>query len=390
MKKLLTLLLACWLSVSALFAYEWPSKPNDQLFRDMITFATQFASDAAGTPAEKLIKDFIRKQEDKFQSDPNAWVEDCYRFVDKLEKMYPPCVDDGSQKALIRRDILMLVDYPVHVDNISDYATADDKKAFEIGRDNYRARARKKAFEWLKKTKVKPGELALFKVYNMGFLVRTSKRTFAIDLCWHGDKAESERLAKELDVVFVTHPHGDHYTDVMMQAMVDKGKIVFCSDKRIGKTIKDNPLKIVKWEDVVETPLDIAGIQVQMLGAFQYKDIPCNLYHLTFDGWTIVHSGDGQDKPRTMRLGELTPPDVLISASWNSLKRYNNAIKACPGADPSKILFIPSHENEFGHRVQQRESYYELLNRKDRLGDPEFEYLPVELMDIGEGIILKK
>ena len=120
MKKLLTLLFACWLSMAGLFAYEWPSKPNDQLFRDMITFATQFASDAAGTPAEKLIKDFIRKQEEKFPSDPNAWVEDCYRFVDKLEKMYPPCVDDGSQKALIRRDLLMLVDYPVHVDNISD------------------------------------------------------------------------------------------------------------------------------------------------------------------------------------------------------------------------------------------------------------------------------
>ena len=235
-----------------------------------------------------------------------------------------------------------------------------------------------------------PGELAIFKVYNMGFIFRTSERTFAIDLCWHGDKAESEKMAKLLDVVFVTHPHGDHFTNVMMQAMVKKGKTVFCSDPRVGgKELDGNPLRIIRWEDITE-PIEVAGIRLQMFAGHQGKNMPNNVYHLEFDGWTLVHNGDNNDKERDLRVKELSVPDVVIGASWNKLKRLQGAVKECDGFDASKILFIPSHENEFGHRVQQRESYHELFTRKDRLGDPEYDYLRFEVLDIGEGIVLSK
>lgn len=393
MKKYLSFCLALLLGVQSLLAFDWQPQSNAALFRDMIEFARQFAVDARGTKAEKMLDEFIVKQEQKFEYDPLSWIEDTYKFVAKLEENFPPMVDDGSQQALIRRDIVLLVDFPVHVDNISAAATPEIKQAFEIARDNYRARARKKAFDWLKKTKVKPGELGIFKVYNMGYIFRTSERTFAIDLCWHGNKAESERMAKELSVVFVTHPHGDHYTDVMMQAMVDKGKKVFCSDPRVGKNIGDNPLRTISWADIME-PMDVEGIQVRTLAGHQNRkdpaSMPNNVYHFAFDGWTIVHNGDNSDAERDARVSEWSAPDVLIGASWNKLQRLQTAAKACKDADSSRILFIPSHENEFGHRVQQRESYRELFSRTDRLGNPEYDYLPFELMDIGEGIILKK
>ena len=47
-----------------------------------------------------------------------------------------------------------------------------------------------------------------------------------------------------------------------------------------------------------------------------------------------------------------------------------------------------SHENEYGHRVQQRESYWETYTRKDRYGDPDYKYFPWMTMESGESILL--
>ena len=47
-------------------------------------------------------------------------------------------------------------------------------------------------------------------------------------------------------------------------------------------------------------------------------------------------------------------------------------------------VYLTSHENELGHTVNHRESYWELFTRKDRLADPSYSYPPVRLLGIGE------
>ena len=54
------------------------------------------------------------------------------------------------------------------------------------------------------------------------------------------------------------------------------------------------------------------------------------------------------------------------------------------------MIFLPGHENEFGHRVQQRESYREAYDREDRFNNPDFDYIPWMLLDLGEEFIFTK
>ena len=84
MKKCLSFCLALLLGLQSLFAYDWQPQSNEALFHDMIEFARRFAVDARGTKAEKMLGEFIMKQEQKFEHDPLSWIEDTYRFVAKL------------------------------------------------------------------------------------------------------------------------------------------------------------------------------------------------------------------------------------------------------------------------------------------------------------------
>ena len=58
------------------------------------------------------------------------------------------------------------------------------------------------------------GRPAVWFIYNMGFVVKTAKSLFAIDL--HHRRAEL--LAPKLDFALITHNHGDHYTERFYKA----------------------------------------------------------------------------------------------------------------------------------------------------------------------------
>ena len=58
----------------------------------------------------------------------------------------------------------------------------------------------------IKKTKVAPGTVVLWNVYNMGYVVKTPKHTFGIDIV----HKHIEEIAKDLEFVLITHKHGDH------------------------------------------------------------------------------------------------------------------------------------------------------------------------------------
>jgi hypothetical protein len=56
----------------------------------------------------------------------------------------------------------------------------------------------------------------------------------------------------------------------------------------------------------------------------------------------------------------------------------------------SKCIYLTAHENEWKHTVDHRESFEELFRRTDRLGDPEYSYLPTVVLDaVADTFILK-
>ncbi len=390
MKRLIFLTVAL-VYCGVISAFDWKPKPNKELFADMIAYAELFKADAAGTAAEPLLADFLSKAEKKFRSDEYAWVYDVYALCAKLETLFPPRIDDGSVEAEIRRHILRLIDFPVHLDNLGTNAGERAKSVFAISRDRYRENAALAAVKWLKSVNPSVGELAIFKVYNMGFILKTSERTIAVDPCFLVSESAVKSLVKEIDAFFITHPHGDHYSDNVINEIARQGKVLV-SSYDVAPYYRV-PHKYIIWENVFE-PFNIGGIDVRILAGHQNRScaaaMPNNVYNLTFDGWTFVTNGDNSDMELQSGVSEMPVPDIMTAASWNKPQVLQDNVRLCEGWVEGRTVFIPSHENEFGHRVQQRESYWEAFTREDRYNNPEFDYFPMLLMDIGEGWILKR
>ena len=68
-----------------------------------------------------------------------------------------------------------------------------------------------------------PGEVKLWLVYNMGYVVKTPAHCFSIDL--HHRRAKE--LIPHLEFALVTHNHGDHFTPEFLRAMNRAGKKVY-------------------------------------------------------------------------------------------------------------------------------------------------------------------
>lgn len=390
MKKALFLLLSLFFVCTSVAAFDWKPVENAQLYEDMITYTRAAADSLAGTAAEPVIRKFITKQEKIFEDDPYAWIGNTYKLVYELEKLYPPHPADGSIEAKARMHMFRILDYPIHNWCDGPKATQEEKIAWSLGRDNNRNQGCKRVLAELAKPAPAPGTLQVLKVYNMGYVLRTSERCFAIDICWHGSDGDAAKLAKYIDVMFVTHPHGDHYTPVMLEAVLKAGKKLVLS-KDYGPVDKKGN-KLVYWEDIIDTPVDICGIEMKTLKGHQDRNDPAqcpnNVYHLSFDGWTVIHDGDNDDRGKNVLLESMEAPDLVFYATWNRPYRVIDHIRNAKGLENHTPLFISSHENEYGHRVQQRESYWETYTRKDRYGDPDYKYFPWMTMESGESISL--
>ena len=68
-----------------------------------------------------------------------------------------------------------------------------------------------------------PGEVILWHLYNMGYVVKTDRHCFGIDLHHRRDV----ELVPDLDFLIVTHNHNDHYTLALAMAMDQAGKPIF-------------------------------------------------------------------------------------------------------------------------------------------------------------------
>ena len=84
-------------------------------------------------------------------------------------------------------------------------------------------RAFEKALAEIKIQTVPPGGAVLWHIYNMGFVVKTEKHCFAVDL----HHRLGEKLVPHLDFLLITHNHDDHYTLRTAAAFDAAGKLVY-------------------------------------------------------------------------------------------------------------------------------------------------------------------
>ena len=392
-------------------AFDWKSKPTAELKADLVAYAN-------GVGEAELAKAV------EATADTAEWMRLALKRGSELLK----ASEGGDFNDKSREHGLRIIDYPLHLDNYDlGNSSPEDRLAFkEVVRD-YCVSARDRVFSEVAAAKIPDGSLRLWRIYNMGYIIKGPTHTVAIDITARPEfydvdggrfvkdtntvvwcKSDWKRLAELADMIFVTHPHGDHYNRAGIEAFVEAKKPVvvpcdlvaytanrpakegpdgkYVAEKKILTTA---PCCVKLTEDHIE-PVDVGGVKVRNFLGNQGEDVPCNVYLIDIDGVLVADNGDNSVLDKERMLSKCPPADVIIASTWNNVQGMVNCCAGAPGFDRTKSVLLPSHENELGHGVDHRESYHEMYTRKDRLGNREFPWPRVHPLGYGESFLFEK
>ena len=392
-------------------AFDWKPKPTAELKADLVAYAncvgeTELAEAVNGA------------------SGTAEWMRAAIKRGSELLK----ASEGGDFNDKNREHGLKIIDYPLHLDNYDlKNSSPEDRQAFKEVVREYCAGARERVFAEVAAAKIPDGSLRLWRIYNMGYIIKGPTHTVAIDITARPKfydvvegrfmpdtnvvvwcEADWKRLANLADMIFVTHPHGDHYNRAGIEAFVAAKKPVvvpcdlvayaanrppkkgpdgkYVAEKEILTTA---PCCVKLTEDHLE-PVDVGGVKVRNFLGNQGVNVPCNVYLIDIDGVLVADNGDNYDMDKERMLSKCPPADVIIASTWNNVQGMVNCCAGAPGFDRTKSVLLPSHENELGHSVDHRESYHEMYTRKDRLGNREFSWPRVHPLGYGESFLFTK
>ncbi len=179
---------------------------------------------------------------------------------------------------------------------------------------------------------------AVWSIYNMGYLIKTKKSMFAIDLI-HRRGLE---LAKELDFLLITHNHGDHFNGALYYAMNRSHKTVI-SNFLDNYGVKDwrkqggftRAKKIFKINDV--------EIRTSLIDHNSYLIDFTTAFEIRVGNWTMYHTGDS---------GHAGKLETIWGAPnlWTFFPGCGiNVTDAVKRIKPKKLVF--GHLWELGHKT---------------------------------------
>ena len=358
----------------------------------------------------KSCKAYMTQKKEKSYSQMQAdssfdWINDAISFGESVIAELPP-VPENLQ---IRKGAFQILDYPLYANASGEKASAQYKDAWHDAlKANYANRIDKIISELVQP--VKAGELAVWKLYNCGFVCKTSAGCVAIDLRpqypLDFTQAQLDELAKNLDVLVISHPHFDHFDISLIEAMAKLGKPVYTPNPslvvrvakgyverfNLNKTITFDEQKypsfqsLYKYGEAVGTK--IGGIEIISYGGVQHKkETPNSVHVVKMGGFTIQHCGDNQASAKNRvedlydMIAQAHKVDVSFVNIWSGF--VANVLRSKPQ------LVIPMHENELHHaplgRVQYRWAWKMYENLKSHGVDVPF----IQLAN-GEKFIYKK
>ena len=176
-------------------------------------------------------------EEPPFLSEPE-WVAPIFEAADEALTHYPPSHPPAQE----RQAALMMLDGPLHLVDASRFRSTRDFLVKRLTR----------AIESIEQTTVTHGA-HLWKLYNHGFVLRTPTVTVGMDLvrgwrfmdapdAYYGLPAEwVERLVNQVDLLTITHNHGDHRDTVVRDRALVRG-IPLVIEESIYAELPDHPL----------------------------------------------------------------------------------------------------------------------------------------------------
>lgn len=224
---------------------------------------------------------------------------------------------------------------------------------------HYMEGALDKILRELPATHPKDDEVVIWHLYNMGYVVKTGKSCFGIDI----NHRRGRELVPHLDFAMVTHMHADHFTHPFLNAMKQAGKPVisyfFDCETRLklradaklkmpdDPKARQSPKFIQQYCQFVEPAEFVFGdVRVETAQSDHNAGLPKFItdYRITCGTGehplVIYHTGDSQ---RHDQLNPSGPIDVHINHPRVGMKEAKAAEKLRP-----KYVFF-SHLLELGH-----------------------------------------
>ena len=179
---------------------------------------------------------------------------------------------------------------------------------------------------------------AVWFVYNMGFVVKTPKTCFAIDL----KHRRGHELAPDLDFALITHNHDDHYTEAFYRAMNGKAKTVISNFKDNYGALRGGTGAVGGYTRAVKTfQIKDVEIRTSLTDHNAYLVDFTTAFEIKVGDFVIYHSGDCSN---VAKLEPVCPnPDLWIVHPRCGLKVDEGVAKLKP-----KTTVI-AHLNELGH-----------------------------------------
>lgn len=216
-------------------------------------------------------------------------------------------------------------------------------------------------------TKVKRGEVVVWQLYNMGYVVKTQTQCFGVDL-YHKHAVE---LAPYIDFMLITHNHGDHYSKPLVAELERQGKAVYSNFMDNGHKVKTGDEINVGNINIKVTTVDHNKTLLNFVNTYEI-----NCYAKKGKPYVMFFTGDAHNY-------EQLNPTQKVNVFIPHLAVGLNMAEAVKKINPKEVLM--SHILELGHAITKwRWSYEYGINECDKL-QREGVYLPVW----GEKIVLK-
>ena len=230
----------------------------------------------------------------------------------------------------------------------------------------------RRAVEEIRAAKVPEGSMGVWYIYNMGVVVKTSNATVGIDVAgtyWAPSIADVGGL---LDILIVTHPHGDHLDPAVAAAAARNGAKIVVADEKVRLDDSNPPnvvrdpagtsmVKLLTGSELAAQALvgvepggtiEVKGVKITAIPASHssangsndtYSATPVDWFYVEASGFGILHTGDGSfpgDKP------DFTGKRVdLYLVHYVDGMYAENYYKLVP---QSRVL-VPLHLHELGH-----------------------------------------
>ena len=383
--------------------YIWAAASNDALYSNMLTYLRTFQTDLVGEPVYYMAQDLVVELEAAYRTNPYIWMTQVHNFCNKVEAMYPPSLshprvskkmEDRYDK--IRRGITLLRDYPMHQVTHS-YETpapaSGQVEAFTAANRQWLQYKREEFFRFLRGPRPSGDELQVAKLYSSGVVLRTKDACIGIDICYGEglyDGLYKEELADMLDVLYVTHAHGDHYDLELFRMMMARGKPVV-GPSTMARHFTDIEGEKHFWEDSHLEPELIGGKATTQAYMSAQGEEPCLLYLIQIGKWRIAHIGDNshhENEPFIYPLYDMA--DVVFAPVFQGVVYLFDSTIIANNPDNAEQIYINIHENEWHHEIHGRISYEYLYNYAGALNNAGHTYASVAVTDNGEHIPIYK